>query len=171
MKQPIAGVMPPEIAEVPAMTVWPTIGATKWGRWVGRMAALRYGIGEFFTLGKLLALATIPVSMPVFCLQLMPYVCRRYTLTNRRLSIRRGLRAVDQEWITLDEFDGIDIEVLPGQDWLHCGEVIFQHAGNEVLRFSGVSRPEVFRQVCLKARNAAISVREALHQQAVSSDA
>jgi hypothetical protein len=150
--------------EVPAMTIWPTIGATRAGRWVGRLAALPYGYG-LFTLGKLLAAATIPVSLGVFAWQLMPYVCRRYCLTNRRLVIRRGLRGVDERWLGLDEFDAVAIEVLPGQQWLRAGDVVFKRDGIEVLRFSGVARPEVFRQVCLKAREAVLAVRRAVAQQ------
>jgi hypothetical protein len=165
MRQPIAGVAPPELAEVAAMTVWPTIGATAPGRWVGRLAANRLGLGGPLSLGNLLAVATIPVSLAVFAWQLMPYVCRRYALTNRRLILRRGLRAVDERWIGLDEFDAVEIEVLPGQEWLHAGEVIFKRGANEALRFSGVSRPEVFRRVCLKARDAVVLVRKAVQQQ------
>jgi hypothetical protein len=167
MNQPIAGVFPPELGEAMTMTVWPTIGATAAGRLVGRLAAVPWGY-NVLTLGKLLAVATIPISLAVFAWQLMPYVCRRYTLTNRRLVIRRGLRATDERWISLDEFDAIDVEILPGQEWLRAGEVIFKRAGTELLRFSGVSRPEVFRQVCLKARAALMAVRDVLRQQAVS---
>jgi hypothetical protein len=170
MPQPIAGVVPPEIDEVPAMTVWPTIGATRTGRWVGRLAALRQGVGPL-TLGTLFAVATIPVSLAIFAWQFMPLVCVRYTLTNRRVIVRRGLRAVDQQWIGLEEFDAIDVEVLPGQQWLRCGEVVFQRAGKEALRFSGVSRPTVFRQVCLKARGAVVTIREVLDRQAVGAEA
>ena len=65
------------------MTIWPTIGAIAPGRWVGQLSGLRLGWG-FFTLGKLFALATIPVSLVVFCWQLLPGVCRRYVLTNLR---------------------------------------------------------------------------------------
>src|SRR3990172_4778113 len=125
MHQPIPGVTPSELAEVTCKVVWPTIGATRAGRLVGRLAAVRLGWGEFFTLGKLLAVATIPLSLAVFCWQLMPYVCRRYTLSNRRIIIRKGLMAVDGRWISLDDFDSIDIEVLPGQDWLHAGDLVF----------------------------------------------
>ncbi|MCD4728242.1 MAG: PH domain-containing protein, partial [Pirellulales bacterium] len=78
MNQPIAGVMPPEVTEVTCKVVWPTIGATRAGRLVGRLAAVRFGVGEFFTLGKLLAVASIPLSLAVFAWQLMPFVCRRY---------------------------------------------------------------------------------------------
>ncbi len=159
MNQPIAGVTPAELAEVTCKVVWPTIGATRAGRLVGRLAAVRLGWGEFFTLGKLLALATIPLSLAVFCWQLMPYVCRRYALTNRRIIVRKGLLPMDGRWLELDEFETIDVAVLPGQAWLHAGDLIFRHGGNEVLRLRGVSRPEVLRHVCLTARNAFLYVR------------
>jgi hypothetical protein len=165
MNQPIAGVMPSELAETTCKVTWPTIGATHLGRLVGRLAAVRIGLGEFFTLGKLFALATIPLSVAVFGWQLLPYVCRRYTVTNRRIIIRKGLTAVDGRWISLDDFDSIGIEVLPGQEWLHAGDLVFRHGDTEVLRLAGVSRPEVFRQVCLTARNALVSVRDVVRQQ------
>ncbi len=154
MNQPIAGVMPPELAEVTCKVVWPTIGATGAGRLVGRLAAVHCGIGRFFTLGKLLAVASIPLCLLVFAWQLMPHVSRRYALTNRRIIIRRGLMPVDERWIGLDEFDAVGVEILPGQQWLHAGEVIFKRAGGEALRLSGVSRPEVFRRICLTAQSA-----------------
>ena len=169
MPQSVAGLMPSDLAEVTCKVVWPTIGATRAGRLVGRLADVRLGFGQFFTLGKLLALATIPVSLAVFCWQLMPYVCRRYALTNRRIIIRKGLMPVDEHWVNLDEFEAIDVEVLPGQQWLHAGNLIFRHGGQEVLRLSGVSRPEIFRHVCQTSRDALLSVRNVVQQQAAES--
>jgi hypothetical protein len=166
MPQPAAGLMPSDIAEVTCKVVWPTIGATAAGRLVGRLADVRIGVGRFFTLGKLLALATIPISVAVFAWQLMPYVCRRYALTNRRIIIRKGLMPVDERWIDLDEFETIDLEILPGQHWLHAGNLIFRHGGQEVLHLAGVSRPEIFRHVCQSARDALLSVRNVVQQQA-----
>lgn len=156
--------------ETAIMTIWPTIGATACGRWVGRLCAIPIGIG-FFTLGKLMALATIPVSLAVFCWQLMPYACRRYALTNLRIVVQKGLTAVAGPAIGLDEFDTIDILVLPGQEWLHCGELVFCNEGTEVFRLSGVSRPEIFRQVCLKARTALVSFRQVNAEQAAAATA
>ena len=165
MKSPFSGIVPPELAEVPSVTVWPTIGALPAGRLVGRLADVRLGWGEWFTLGKLAAVATIPFSLGVFCWQLMPYVCRRYTLTNRRIIIRRGLLPADERWIGLDEFDAVEVEILPGQQWLHAGDVLFKRGANEVFRLAGVSRPEVFRQMCLTAQQAMLSVRDALRHE------
>jgi hypothetical protein len=166
MKSPLPGYVPPELDEADAMTVWPTIGAHPLGRLIGRLCASNIGIGRFFTLGKFWALATIPLSLAVFCWQLMPYICRRYTLTNRRIIIRRGLQPLDAKWVDLDGFDSIKVEVLPGQQWLHAGELIFKRGETGVLHLSGVSRPEVFRQVCLSAQNALQSVRKVVEQQA-----
>ena len=166
MIQPIAGVTPAELTEVTCRVVWPTIGATSLGRFVGRLAGIQLGLGGVFTLGNLLALATIPLSLAVFCWQLMPYGRRCYTLTNRRIIIRKGVRAVDQRWISLDDFDAIDIEVLPGQQGLHAGDLVFRRGGIEVLRLAGVSRPETLRQVCLTVRTALVSVRNVVERQA-----
>lgn len=169
MTQPIAGVARGESDEVTSMIIWPTIGATPAGRLVGQLAAVQIGVGRFFTLGKLLAVATIPISLAVFVWMLLPFVCRRYRLTNRRIVIQKGLSAlVDERWIGLDEFDSIEILVLPGQGWLRAGEMIFRRDGKEVFRLAGVSRPETFREVCLKARTALVTVREVLQQQAAA---
>ena len=94
----------PVASETTVMTIWPTIGAMAPGRWVGQLSGSRLGWG-FFTLGKLLALATIPVSLTVFCWQLLPGVCRRYVLTNRRLLVKRGLKPVEERAVGLDGFD------------------------------------------------------------------
>ncbi|MBN1395746.1 MAG: PH domain-containing protein [Pirellulales bacterium] len=154
MNQPIAGVVPSELREVTCKVVWPTIGANRFGRLVGRLSAVSTGVGRVFTLGNMLAAATIPLSLAVFAWQLMPVVCRRYALTNRRIIIRRGLMPVDERWLGLDEFDSIEVESLPGQNWLHAGELIFKRSGKEAFRLSGVPRPEVFRRICLTAQEA-----------------
>jgi hypothetical protein len=166
MKSAFPGFVPPELDELDAMTIWPTIGAYPLGRLVGRLCASKIGLGGFFTLGKIWTLVTIPLSLAVFGWQLMPYICRRYTLSNRRIIIRRGLQPLDAKWVDLDGFDAIEVEVLPGQEWLHAGDLIFKRGETEVLRLSGVSRPEVFRQVCLSAQNALLSVRKVVEQQA-----
>jgi len=147
--------------------VWPTIGATQCGCFVGRLCAVRQGLGTFFTLGKLFAIGTIPVSLGVFAWQLMPGVIRRYCLTNRRILVQKGLSRVEERSIALDEFDRIEIQVLPGQEWLRTGEMLFLRDGREVFRLSGVPRPETFREVCLKQKSTLSAAAQVLHQQSV----
>jgi hypothetical protein len=167
MTQPTDNTTTPD--ETTVMIVWPTIGAYRLGRLVGQLCGVRLGLGRILTLGKLFALTTIPISLTVFAWQLMPWVCRRYRLTTRRIIIQKGLSAVDGPSIDLDAIDAIDVKVLPGQEWLHAGELVFLRDGTEVFRLSGVSRPEPFRQVCLKTRTALLSVREVVERQTVSS--
>jgi hypothetical protein len=149
--------------------VWPTIGATRLGRFVGRLGAIRLGLGSFFTLGKLLAVATIPISLAVFAWQLLPGVMRRYCLTNRRVIVQKGLARVQERSIGLDQFDALEIRLLPGQQWLRSGDVVFLSGGQEVFRLPGVPRPQTFRELCLKQRTTLLAVRDVLRQQNVAS--
>jgi hypothetical protein len=147
-----------------SMTVWPTIGATRLGRLVGQLSGVRLGWG-FFTVGKLFALAMIPLALAVYIWKALPFIMRRYRLTDRRVVVQKGLTAKDERSIDLDGFDAIEIAVLPGQAWLRAGDLVFLRDGKEVFRLPGVSRPEAFRQVCLKAQMALLSVRKVLNEQ------
>jgi hypothetical protein len=158
-KQPIAGVTPPDRQEVTVMTVFPTLGALGLGRWIGRLCVIRAGYG-FFTLGKLFCLLLIPLALPLFAFTLLPFVIRRYRLTNRRVVVQKGLRCIDERWVDFDRFDAIDVEVLPGQEWYWAGDLIFRRGAIETFRLAGVSRPETFRPTCLAARRGYLGARE-----------
>lgn len=168
--QPIAGEMPPELGEAPVMTVWPTIAALRLGRWIGRYAAVDWGWGPF-TLGALFALATIPLSLALFGWLFAPVVCRRYAITTRRVIIRRGLGALEDRWISMEDFDEIAVEVLPGQEWFHAGDLSFRRGGEELLRLAGVRRPEVLRRACLKIQSALIAVGRTVGKQLAAASA
>jgi hypothetical protein len=166
MKQAIAGVAPPELSEVTIMTVWPSIAATGLGRFLGRRYESRVGIGNILTIGNIWKIASIPVALGIFFVMLLvPGMNRRYRLTNRRLAIENGLSPKVESAVALADFDTIDIEYLPGQEWYPCGEMIFRKGKIETFRLSAVPRPESFRQVCLKTQRAYSSVKEALAHQ------
>ncbi len=162
--QPIAGETPPELGEAPVMTVWPTIGSLPLGQWIGRYAEARWGWGPF-TVGALFALAAIPLSLAAFFWLFAPVVCRRYALTTRRVIIRRGLGALEDRWISMEDFDEIIIEVLPGQQWFRAGDLSFRRDGEELLRLAGVRRPETIRRACLKVQTALMAVGKAVGRQ------
>ena len=161
IKQAIAGVAPPELGEVTVMTIWPSIGGTPAGRALGRLYEIRLGLGDILTVGNLIALASIPVALGLFALKFAPFICRRYRLTNRRLIVEKGLQPADERSVDLDDFDAIDLDILPGQAWYPVGELIFRRGPIETLRLSGVSRPETFRQTCLKAQRSFVGVQRA----------
>ena len=95
MAQAIAGVVPDTEKEVTVMTVWPSIAATAYGRWWGRRFANDIGITLFgvpITIGRLLALLSVPAILPVYFHMVIPKLplvvfgfhnpsCRRYRLT------------------------------------------------------------------------------------------
>ncbi len=167
MKQAIAGVSPPEASEVTIMTVWPSIGMTGLGRFLGRAFESRLGFGNIFTLGNFLKLATIPVTLGLFfAMLLVPGLNRRYRLTNRRLLIETGLSPKIQSAVLLEDYDAIDVEFLPGQEWYPCGEMIFRKGKVETFRLAAVPRPESFAQVCLKAQRAYAAVKSVMAQRA-----
>lgn len=168
MNQAISGVSPPELGETTVMTVWPSIAATGMGRFIGRLCSNQTGFG-FFTLGKLLALACIPLALPIFFFMLLPGVSRRYRLTNRRLIVHRWLTDAVDKAISLDDFDSIEVVTRPGQQWYPAGDLVFRKGPVEVFQLSGVPRPEVFRQNCLKTRLAFISVRRVVGDRQLAS--
>lgn len=169
MKSPAAGATASDLPEVPVMTVWPSISAWSPGRLVGKLAGIQAGIG-WLTFGQLFALVTIPISLAVYAWRILPFVARRYTLTSRRIVVQRGLKPRDERSVGLEEFDAIDIEVLDGQQWLRAGDLVFRRQGEEVFRLPGVSRPQPFREVCLKTRLALVSVLGVLQAQAVGAE-
>lgn len=182
MKQAVAGVVPSELGEVTIMTIWPSLAAMAGGRWWGRLYAMNAGItiaGVPITVGRLIALFSIPFILPPYFLMLLPcfiwlpkigrfpgiYVpnpwCRRYRLTNRNVKIEHGTSGAVERAVSLDEFDTIDIDVLPGQKWYQAGDLIFRLGNLETFRLEGVPRPDAFRQVCLKAHRSHVAVAQA----------
>lgn len=161
MIQPIAGVVAAEVKEVTIMTVWPSNAAYRVGRLLGRGYAIQAGF-YIFTVGNLIALLSIPIALPIYFYRVAPFVGTRYRLTNRRIIIQTGLAGKDDRWVDLDRFDRIELVQLPGQAWYDAGDLVFSKAGVETFRLPGVSRPEAFRNVCMKAHQAHMGVKAAL---------
>ena len=68
--------------------------------------------------------------------------------------------------VEFDRFDRIETEVQPGQEWFKAGDLIFYQGDVETFRLIGVSRPESFRQTCLKAHAGYIGTQQALQREA-----
>ncbi|MCA9259868.1 MAG: hypothetical protein KDA61_11740 [Planctomycetales bacterium] len=175
MAQAIAGVSPATVTETTIMTVWPSVAATPWGRAWGKWFESEAGItllGIPITVGRILALASIPFILPVYFHMIIPRLpfvlwgvpnpsCRRYRLTNRRVVVENPFGGVEQQSVSLDRFDAIETVVLPGQAWYPAGDLVFRHGQVETFRLSGVPHPEAFRQTCLKAQQVHAGVEAA----------
>jgi hypothetical protein len=153
----ISGVVPPSVAEATIMTVWPSVASTGLGRALGRLYRIREGLGPV-SIGRLSLLATIPLGLMLYLSLRLPWAIRRYRLTNRRVVIEQGINPQVKQFVTLNGFDAIDVDVTPGQEWYAAGDLIFRRGQIVTLRLAGVSRPESFRRVCLEARQAYVSV-------------
>jgi hypothetical protein len=181
MKQAIAGVTPSEAAEVTIMTVWPSISCLAGGRFWGRLYAWSFGRGWMplgLTGGKIIALKSIPLVLPAYFLMRIPGggipgtrfwlnnpLCRHYRLTNRRVMVEHPLGGGVIRSVPLDEFDGIDVVVQPGQAWYHAGDLVFRKGNLETFRLEGVPRPDTFRATCLKAHQGFVGTRQARERQ------
>lgn len=175
MTTAIAGVAPATEREVTIMSVWPSLASTAYGRWWGRRFESEIGfsfLGIPLTLGRLMALVSIPLILPVYFHMLIPRIpfviagipnsaCRRYRLTNKRVIVELPFGGGEQQAVSLDRFDSVTLEVLPGQGWYPAGDLIFRNGQIETLRLSGVPHPEPFRQTCLKAHQVYIGVQKA----------
>jgi hypothetical protein len=157
MLQSIAGVAPPAVSEATVMTVWPSVGSTSLGQALGRMYRIKEGFGPL-SIGRMALLATIPMGLMLYLSMRLPWAIRRYRLTNRRVTVERGISPKIEHYVDLNRFDAIDLIVNPGQEWYGCGDLVFRRGSIETLRLSGVSRPEPFRQTCLKVRQSYVSV-------------
>lgn len=162
MTQAITGVYPTSHSEATVMMTWPSIGASSFGRTLGGLYSIRTGFGNILTIGNLIALLSIPQALLLFALNILPWSCRRYRITNRRIVVEKGVKgAVDKE-VSLDNFDAVSVEVLPGQEWYPCGNLIFTKNKVETFRLDGVRHPESFRQACLKTQRGFAGVKKAV---------
>ena len=140
----ISGVVPPGVAEATVMTVWPSVASTSIGQTLGRLYRLKGGFGPL-SLGRMALLATIPVGLMLYLSMRLPWAIMRYRLTNRRVTIERGINPKVEQYVDLDRFDAID-------------DLVFRRGPIETLRLPGVSRPESFRRTCLEVRQSYVSV-------------
>jgi hypothetical protein len=160
MKQPIPGEVPSSVREVTIMTVWPSVSATAFGRFWGRLFALEYGpriFGVPVTLGRLIALGSIPFMLLWYFRMRIPGW--HYRLTNRRVVVENPFGG-ESKSVALDRFDSIETAVQKGQAWFKAGDLVFRLGQTETFRLAGVPRPETFRQTCLKANMSFVGVQK-----------
>ncbi len=175
MGQAIAGVVPDTEKEVTVMTVWPSLAANGFGRWWGRRFANNLGmtvLGIPITVGRILALLSVPIILPIYFLMLLPRIpfvifgvknpfCRRYRLTNRRVIVEHAFGGGEQQSVSLDRFDSVNLEVEPGQQWYPAGNLVFKLGEIETFRLLGVPHPKAFQQTCIKTNAGFVGVQQA----------
>jgi hypothetical protein len=164
-KQSIAGVTSPQTAESTIMTAWPSVGGTAFGQMLGRLYRIEAGFGPF-RVGRFALLATLPIGLMLYLGMRLPWAMKRFQITNRRVTVNRGVSPVVERYVELDRFDTVELVVNPGQEWFDCGDLVFRLGAIETLRLNGVSRPEPFRRTCLEVRQSYVGVKAAIKQSA-----
>jgi hypothetical protein len=153
LRQAVAGLMPPQLAEALIRETWPSVRAGSKGG-----AALAASLTRTIILAPV---AWLLILGPLFTLRLLPFVCRRYTLTNRRLMIRHGLKpkpAIGQnappvpgKEIALGDID--DVRIVPDSldSFYHAADIEIISQGKTAMTLVAVPEPESFRQAIINA--------------------
>ncbi len=158
--QAVAGVSANQ--EVLIETVYPSIAGSWIGQVIGNLCeSIPLRIGgiplSYFLFGPLVA--------PFAFLGYVQYKLsgEKYQLTNRSVQRRSALGGRLNQQIALQEIAEIAIDVLPGQEFYHAGNLLLLNAkGEEVMTLEGVVRPERFRQIILETREARVRSDDAL---------
>jgi hypothetical protein len=141
-RQAIAGLMPPQLGEVRIREAWPSVAAVGGG--LSRVAEKLMKSVFLAPLGWL-------TLLPLFVRKLMPSVCRRYTLTNRRLMVQRGLKPSPVQEVALADID--DVRLVPDSysPFYRSGDLEVLSQGKVALKLAGVPEPEGFRHAVVNA--------------------
>lgn len=143
--QAVAGLTPPQRAEALIRERWPT---------VARSPAIA-GLGRKLTGTIILAPLAWLLMAGLFFSKVLPFTACRYTLTNRRLMIRRGWSAKVAQEVPLEKIAEVHIEYDDNSEFFRSGDMkILDDTGKELLALKAVREPEAFKHAILNARNA-----------------
>jgi hypothetical protein len=142
--QAITGLMTPEAGEARVREVWPS---------VAKSLGLA-GLGRALTRTILLAPLAWAMMASFYFGKLLPFLATRYTLTNRRLMIRRGWTGKPTHEVALADIDDVRVVTNSNSDFFRAGDLEIVNKGQLALRLAGVPEPESFRHAILNTRNA-----------------
>ena len=131
--QAVAGLVPPQRREALIRVAWPSVAAVPAVAGAGRVL-LASIVGA--------PLAWLLLA-PVYFFKVLPFVARRYTLTNRRIMIQRGLKPKATHEVPLAKIDEVRIHKDANSDFFRCGTLEVVSSGQVVLTLPGVTRAGV----------------------------
>ncbi len=135
-RQAVAGLMPPQLGEAMIREVWPTIMDAQ-----SAIASLGSRLIKTIVLAPLGWL----LNGLLFGKKFMPVLCKRYTLTNRRLMVRRGWKPAPIHEIALKDIDDVRLVADSYEAFYRSGDLEVLSGGKVVLKLTGVPEPESFR--------------------------
>lgn len=142
--QPITGLTPPAQAETRVREVWPSVAA-----WPG-IAAL----GRQLTMTIVLAPLAWAIMGVFYFGKLLPFFMCRYSITNRRIMIRRGWAGTVEKEVPLGSIDDARVVYDGNTEFFRAGTLEILSQGKVVMTLPGVPAPDSFCQILLNTRNA-----------------
>jgi hypothetical protein len=140
-EQAIAGVIPPQLAEARMREAFPSVarfpGVASLGRVLTRtiiLAPLAWMVMGFF-----------------YFLKVLPIGMTRYTLTNRRLMVRKGWGGKVAQEVPLADVDDVRVITDGNSSFFRAGTVEIVRQGQMVLSLPGVPEPDAFRHAIINA--------------------
>jgi hypothetical protein len=139
-RQAIAGLTPPQRAEAMVREVWPSVVQAQSG-----LAAL----GQ--TLIKSIILAPLGwlLLAPLYFKKILPFLSTRYTLTNRRLMIQRGLKPAPVTEVALADIDDVRVAKDSHNAFYKASTLEVLSKDRVVLTLTGVPEADSFRETIL----------------------
>lgn len=139
-QQAVSGVVPPQVAEALIRVAWPSVAATP-------VAAL----GRVLTRTIVLAPLAWLMMAPFYFLKILPFLAKRYTLTNRRLMIQRGLKPSASAEIKLHDIDDVKLVTDANSQFFRAATLEILSNGRVAMSLPGVPEADSFRQAILNA--------------------
>jgi Bacterial PH domain len=86
--------------------------------------------------------------------KLLPLVGKRYTLTNRRLMLRRGWKCSVAKEVALADIDEVRVVPDANSNFFRAANLEIVSKGHVVMTLAGVPEPDGFREAVLNAQSA-----------------
>ena len=142
-RQAVAGLTPPQTGEAVIREAWPTVLDA---------SPAAAGLGKKLIRSVFLAPLGWLLLAPLYFKKILPFLARRYTITNRRVMIRRGLKPAPTHEVALADIEDVRLAAGSFDEFYESGtlEVVVK-GGQVALTLTGVPEPEGFRRTLLSA--------------------
>jgi Bacterial PH domain len=141
-KLALTGLLPPQRGEVLIRETWPGVND------VPGIAGLAHTLMRTFVLAPVAWL----LLAPCYFKKILPFIAKRYTLTNRRVMIRRGLKPVPTHEVGLPEIDDVRIKEGSMNGFYRTATLEIISNAQVALELPAVKDPESFRRAILNAK-------------------
>ena len=141
-KLAVTGLVPPQRGEAIIRETWPGVDD------VPGIAGLAH------TLMRTIVLAPVAwlLLAPCYFKKILPFIAKRYTLTNKRVMIRRGLKPIPAREVALTDIEGVRIQEGTLNSFYRTATLEIIARGLVAMRLRAVKDPETFRRAILNAK-------------------